>query len=414
MSVKSFLVTLKGQLDSNALKLPLKFVTGNQSADLDSVISAISYSYFNYRKNKTFLIPLINISRNDFRLRRDIEALLKSHSITEDYLYFVEDLKNLTTSSQTPIELILVDHCNIQGELLTKMLHEGLLDVISIIDHHQDEQVFLKADPRIINSNGSCSSLVFNYWYDQFTDKSVFYESNNEIVLLLLGPLLIDTTNMSQKVEEADVNALEKYQDILMKVNNLIENVGEFSGTSSGDVDSVLRKFYKQIKAAKKDLNGFKFYDILKKDYKQFEFESKKNGQIIRAGFSSIGKSYSWLFLKYNAEEISETFRDIREDFNLDLLVMTTSYTTTETEKYTREFGFTFNSSSPYKELLIQLSDLAKDDLELNSDIYHVKDVDSMFRDLNEDQVFKVFNQGNIKASRKQIVPVVKNIIENY
>ena len=50
MSVRSYLVTLKKQLETNSIKSPLRFVTGNQSADLDSVISAISFAYFNYTR----------------------------------------------------------------------------------------------------------------------------------------------------------------------------------------------------------------------------------------------------------------------------------------------------------------------------------------------------------------------------
>lgn len=224
MSVRSYLVTLKKQLETNSIKSPLRFVTGNQSADLDSVISAISFAYFNYKKDESLLIPLINISRTDFKLRRDIVTLLDSYSITEDSLYFIEDFKRIT-ASDVPIELTLVDHCNIQGDVFTDYLSKGKLDIVGIIDHHQDESVFLNANPRIIHSNGSCSALVFNYWYDQFSNKDIFYEKDNEIVPLLLGSLLIDTSNMSQKVEEGDVIAFKEYQNILQKNEILLKGL---------------------------------------------------------------------------------------------------------------------------------------------------------------------------------------------
>ncbi|CUM45583.1 uncharacterized protein AC631_03741 [Debaryomyces fabryi] len=411
MSLRSYLVTLKKQLESNSIKTPLRFVTGNQSADLDSVISAITFAYFNYKRDESLLIPLINISRNDFKLRRDIVTLLNSYSITEDSLYFIEDFKRIT-ASDAPIELTLVDHCNVQGDIFTEYISEGKLEVVGIIDHHQDESVFLNANPRIIHSNGSCSSLVFNYWYDQFSNKDIFYEKNNEVVPLLLGSLLIDTSNMTQKVEGGDVIAFSEYQNILQKNENLLKGLNEYACQSTDNIEKLLKGYYKQIKKAKKDMKGFSFYDILKKDYKQFKFISKSDVSTT-VGFSSIGKSFYWLFSNYSKEEISETFNKIMKDLNLDLLVMTPSYTRQENDQYAREFGYTFNSKNSRKEILLQLAELAKDELKLNSDTYKLENFDNYLANLANNQEFKVYNQNNLAASRKQIVPVVKNILEN-
>lgn len=411
MSVRSYLVTLKKQLETNSIKSPLRFVTGNQSADLDSVISAISFAYFNYKKDKSLLIPLINISRSDFKLRRDIVTLLDSYSITEDSLYFIEDFKRIT-SSDIPIELTLVDHCNIQGDVFTDYFSKGKLDIVGIIDHHQDESVFLNANPRIIHSNGSCSALVFNYWYDQFSNKDIFYEKDNEIIPLLLGSLLIDTSNMSQKVEEGDVIAFKEYQNILQKNEILLKGLGNYACQSADNIEKLLKGYYKQIKVAKKDMKGFKFYDILKKDYKQFKFTSRRNLSTA-VGFSSIGKSFYWLLSNYSMQEISETFNEIMKDFNLDLLIMTTSYTRQENDQYTREFSYAFNSSNSRKDILLQLANLANDELKLNSDIYKLENLNNYLADLGNDQTFKIYNQNNTAASRKQIVPVIKDILEN-
>jgi exopolyphosphatase len=336
---------------------------------------------------------------------------LDSYSITEDSLYFIEDFKRIA-ASDVPIELTLVDHCNIQGDVFTDYLSKGKLDIVGIIDHHQDESVFLNANPRIIHSNGSCSALVFNYWYDQFSNKDIFYEKDNEIVPLLLGSLLIDTSNMSQKVEEGDVIAFKEYQNILQKNEILLKGLGNYACQSTDNIEKLLKGYYKQIKVAKKDMKGFKFYDILKKDYKQFKFTSRCNVSTV-VGFSSIGKSFYWLLSNYSMQEISETFNEIMKDFNLDLLIMTTSYTRQENDQYTREFSYAFNSSNPRKDILLQLANLANDELKLDSDIYKLENLNSYLADLGKGQTFKIYNQNNTAASRKQIVPVIKDILEN-
>lgn len=411
MSVRSYLATLKNKLEANAFKKPLSFVTGNQSADMDSVISALSFAYFQYKMDESFLIPLINIPRSEFKLRKDIVSLLGAYSITDDNLYFIDDFRSLTASANVPIKLTLVDHCNIQGETFTEFLNQGKLDVVGIIDHHEDESVFLDANPRIIHSNGSCSALVFNFWNDQFDNMDFCQEQSNDIIPLLLGPLLIDTSNMSNKVENGDVTAFRKYQNILEKNKDIITSLDEFSCQSAGDVETSISYFYSQIKRAKKDLSGFSFLDILKKDYKLFKFVSKNNIST-SVGFSSVGKSFYWLLSHYSMSEISNTFNNIAEDLGLDLLVVTSSYSKKVSNEYTRELGYFYNSNNPRKDVLSLLAELAKNELKLTSEVYKLENFEKL-KEMNDGQVFRVYNQQNLAASRKQIVPVIKNILEN-
>ncbi|KAK6454559.1 uncharacterized protein RJT20DRAFT_419 [Scheffersomyces xylosifermentans] len=412
MSVRAFLQNLKKHIDSASLKSPYRFVTGNQSADMDSVISAISYSYFvNVKDSANYVIPLINIPKEDLRLRRDIESLLKAHSITEDLLYFVEDFKRLNADAET-VELILVDHCNIQGDILTQFLHAKKLKVVGIIDHHADEKVFLDANPRIIHTNGSCSCLVFNYWYEQLGKDDDLFKKHSEIIELLLGPLVIDTSNLTQKVEEGDVIAFKKYQQLLdlqgAKSPTIKQILGPNTGiTSSSSELDVIAQFYMALKSAKKDLSGFKFADVLRKDFKQFEFTS---GDAV--GFSSIGKALKWVLSNYTTEEITATLSKALVDFDIDLLVITSSYTQKENDKYTREFAYYYEVKGNDK--FDNLHDLAQAPLELDAEIYGADKVNSKLEEVNSSSkgIFKIYNQHKITASRKQVVPIVKEILE--
>lgn len=385
MSVRTYLEKLRNWVDTRALATSPKFVSGNQSADLDSVISAISYSFFNNLHHGEFTIPLVNIPRQDIQLRRDIVSLLDSQSISCDLLYFLEDFHRLTNGTDT-VDLVLVDHCNLQGPDLISKYQQGNLRVSAIIDHHADEGVFADACPRIITPSGSCSSLVFNYWFDQLNNDMKLLAEHTSVVDLLIGPLVIDTSNMTQKVEASDSEAFKVYETVI-------------GGISA---DSVLESWNKQIystlKKAKKDLSGFTLEQVLRKDYKQFQFAK---GDIV--GFSSMSKSFSWVLKTYDPEQVTQTFRTMLESLGLTLLVLTPSFTDKKTNQYTRQLIYVYFDNK-YDDLGSQLLVLEPE---------HTAEAEKFENKLSGSKLkIKVFNQKNINASRKQVVPAVKEALE--
>lgn len=382
MSIRSFLQVVKHELQNK----PLKFVSGNQSADLDSVLSAIGYSYLNYKYDASITIPLINIPRQDFNLRRDIKLVLENHSITEDLLYFIEDYTSLT-SNATMVDLSLVDHCNLQGETLIDSYRNGKLKVTSIIDHHADEGVFLDANPRIITPSGSCSSLVFNHWHSKIQSETDLAE----VAKLFIAPLLIDTSNMTDKVETSDVEAFKLYKQIL-------EPSIEFH-----TFDMYFTNFYKSVKKAKKDLDGFKVQEVLRKDYKQFEFGG------VNVGFSSIGKSSEWVFKKYSKDEIIAGIADVTNFYRLDVLIITPLYTD-KTDAYRREFMIAYGKDNKFPILDILEKECVA--LQLDDKVYKKEDFSDKLEQINGTIFMRVSNQANLAASRKQIVPVVKDVLQ--
>ena len=402
MSIKTYLTHLKKALQERSIK-PMRFVTGNQSADMDSIVSALVYAKLaNLHNNNSQFIPLINIPRADLRLRRDIVALMQAHSITEDLLYFVEDFEKL--AKDTKVDVVLVDHCNIQGNELYNQLKAGLLNVVGIIDHHADEGVFLDATPRIIQTNGSCSCLVFNYWYKQLgSDVSLFEKpENRDVVEILVGPLLIDTTNLTAKVEQGDLDAAQIYKRV-MEESPILSNLVNFNATDLGvDPSDKFTSIYKYLKSAKKDLSGFSFQDILRKDYKLFDFKDYS------VGFSSIGKPISWVVKNFSNSEISSSLSKMIKDEKLTLLVITSSYTRKSDNEYAREFAYFYPNLDEQDPKLTELHKLVESALLLNENLYKL--------DLTDVKVsegrFRVYNQLNLAASRKQVVPAVKAVLE--
>lgn len=398
MLLKDFMAGLRRHVNDKLLR----FVTGNQSADMDSIVSAISYAFFRHHQVPSEpVIPIINITREEFKLRKDIDILLGTYSISQDLLFFIEDFQRLSNSLDT-VHLTLVDHCNIQGDIFHKYADEGKLKVDAIIDHHEDEEVFKDANPRIIQKNGSCSSLVFNYFYSLFPDKTIF--DTSDVCGILLGPLLIDTTNMTQKVELNDSTAFARYLMILQD-SHIPRKIEELTKADTEvSTESLLLGYYTTLKTAKKDLSGFSLFDILRKDYKQFTF----NG--IRVGFSSLGKLYLWIFNKFSNKEIEEAMLRTTNYHNLDMLVATTSYTKKASNEYTREFSYYIKKDSSFADKLEQVGALAKQGLDLNDNIY---ELNKFANNLKEISGLYLFNQANVQASRKQVVPIVKTILES-
>ncbi|CAN3374988.1 hypothetical protein DIURU_000234 [Diutina rugosa] len=365
------------QFLAQAKRSPVKgIVSGNQSADMDSAISALAYAFFSTRHADP-VVPIINVPRHDFRLRRDIVEWLAKFGVAEDDLWFADDLEALVAPSPRSVPLHLVDHCNLQGPEIIALVGAHKLSVVSIIDHHADEKVFIDANPRVIGAAGSCSSRVWHYWHSVLGAEAEV----PEIVELLMAPLLIDTGNMTQKVEDVDRQALAEYDEILARP------------TTRSVVDSVAAirsDIYPKLKSAKKDVSGFSFEDILRKDYKQNTFGD------YTIGFSSIGKSFEWIRKTFNDADIVGDLDGLATKLGLDYVIMTCSYSDKTTGEHRRDFGEYHAGGKPL-------------------DWTHAIDVLRLapYPEVSLPRV-DVWHQHDVNATRKTVVPVVHDTVLKY
>lgn len=430
LTLRGFLESLKSRPIQSYIEPHLKqlnIVCGNESADFDSVSSALSYAYFDYlykqqqqeqlyegtsTKSKKYnpLLPVINIPREDLKLRKDIVLMLnKEYCISEDLLYFQDDLITWKSDKQLTINAVLVDH----NELVNKSL-ELIDNVTGVVDHHVDATLYMKADPRIIKATGSCTSLVMNYWYNLIEDKS----SMVDMIKFMYGALLLDTANFKHKVEAPDRSALNHYYEISGGFETSTTMFNRIDFKSTGDDG-----FFKTLKKAKKDIKGLSVRDVIRKDYKQFVFDlSGTNGDRIIVGTSSMVKSLKWLYKKYDGIKQFRKECDLfREGNQLDLLVIMSSYNDKTQDMFTREMGLVCSSekkeivSSMIKGMipLLKLEPWQKNSDNDNND--NNDDSQSLDRteDLLSQSCFWEFRQLNVEASRKQVVPIMKRILEH-
>ncbi|CCX10469.1 exopolyphosphatase [Pyronema domesticum] len=273
---------------------PISIVLGNESADLDSLTSSLLYAYLHPHHP----VPFLQIPRSDISLRPDFTHLLQHLSLSPLDLLCSDDEPSFLSFPAEDVSVHLVDH--------NKLTVSGLRDdkVVSIIDHHDDEGCHLGASPRIIQKSGSCSSLVI-------TELCKTAPPPKEVAELGMASILVDTSNLTKRMEPTDHQAVETLSPLL---------------PDTFDRDS----FYASLQSAKQDVDSLSLRDLLRKDYKEWV---EPNGK--RIGISSVVKGLGHLEGKMvgTCEEGGEqdaflaTVKEWARERRLDVMVVMTAET---------------------------------------------------------------------------------------
>lgn len=345
------------------------YVLGNPSADLDSIISAILYSYCANNRLPTTTprlhIPLLNLPNIPagpelYRLRPEfVTALwlstnfpalspnerfedtsesagnvLREHIVTT--ADFAQSLKNQSTARNLDVDTVLVDWNALSERVdgadgkgsLGGVLSEVTFHAIGCIDHHVDEhfmpskEALPAGQPLIIQPGpGSCASLITNemnkrgFWAAATSSTDEFAQ----VAKLALAPILIDTSNLTAegKVTAVDVQAVEFLRS-----------------QPGGDRPWNMEKFYEEILAAKQNsLDRLTLHEVLDRDYKEWTETAKSSDQSITLGFCSSVKPVRWVIEKAGSPQ---KFLHGVQSFatsagkQLDAVIVMTSFTSSE------------------------------------------------------------------------------------
>lgn len=211
------------------------YIIGHKSPDLDSVASAISYANFkNKQKNANMYIPAVTA---------DINQVTK----------FVLDKFNFKTpeilSDASNKKFILVDH-NEFSQALEKM---DEAEIVEILDHHK---INFKYDlPITINIKpwGSTCSILAQMYFDNNI------EIDRSLAGLMLSAILDDTL-------------ITKSPTCVDKDRKLIEKLAKLAGVSNW------QKYGFEMFKVKSSVKNFTDLEIIKNDFKDFEFKTGKFG----------------------------------------------------------------------------------------------------------------------------------------
>ncbi|KAE9371197.1 DHH phosphoesterase [Stipitochalara longipes BDJ] len=319
-SLRSFLSAAKSALNhATKHQSPVTFVIGNESADLDSLCSAVVLAYLRtyspFSKSNILYIPLSNLPRSDLALRPELLPVLKHANLKPCDLITLSDLT--ASTNHFPVEQtkwLLVDHNALTGEL--GRIYSSR--VIGCIDHHDDEHKVpsnCDPEPRIVKKSGSCASLVVQYCKPIWNElsKTIGEDErvwNAELARLAIAPVLIDTQNLRDegKTEESDRRAVRFAEGWIMAAED-----GESYSTD---------EYFGEIQRAKEDIGGLSLRDCLRKDYKEWDEEGAK------VGVCSVVRDLGFLLEKAgDKEKFLEVVKKFAGEKELSIVsIMTTSH----------------------------------------------------------------------------------------
>lgn len=450
------------QFLAGSLSEPPIYVLGNPSADLDSIISAIVYSYCANNRLPTTAprphIPLLNLSsvhagpelyrlrpefvtalwlstsfpslRPEERFENTSESagkLLGEHLVT--VADFARSLKELSITKKLQADAVMVDWNAMQERVEGKTgygsvtgLEEVTFRTVGCIDHHVDEHFVPRANdlptdqPLIIQPGpGSCSSLITSelqkrrLWTANQDASSVAEIA--QVAKLTLAPILIDTSNLTAegKVKDVDIQSVDFLQ-------RLVSEAG-----SSADVEWDMVAFFEQIYDAKKNsLDLLTPEEILDRDFKDWTETTQSSGQSVKLGFCSSVKPIRWIIQKAGG---SQQFLDVvrqfaqREDKGLDVVIVMTSFTSAE-DQHTRELFICASQESGLtvegiKKFINESSSLGLIEwMPLDGESVDLVDTDIRGTLNGISEAWRhLWVQTNATASRKQVAPMLRDAV---
>ncbi|QSZ34301.1 hypothetical protein DSL72_005891 [Monilinia vaccinii-corymbosi] len=324
VSLSSFLSLSKSALNG-AIKSGEKvtFVVGNESADLDSICSAVLLAYLRTysprNRTRALYIPLSYLPRADLALRPELGPVLERARLRVGDLLSLDDLREGLKAEHT--KWIVVDHNALKGDL-GKVYGER---VRGCIDHHEEENKVPKeevceaeGEMRIVEKSGSCASLVIGWGRGDWSEMRRGEEDGDtvswdrELAYLALGPILIDTNNLQSKdkTQKSDIEAVQFLESLIEKAPKI--------GETPWDRD----QYFSSISTAKEDIGQMSLRDILRKDYKQW------NEGGMNLGISSVVQGLNFLLSQVGSKErFLEILGGWGRERRLDVCaVMTTSH----------------------------------------------------------------------------------------
>ncbi len=141
-------------------------------------------------------LPVINIPRQELRLRADILFLFKRLNIELTDLTFIDEVDLSDPVTNQPLSLTLVDH----NQLAPHQAHLTKW-VTTIIDHHIESGQYDQAVEKTIRPVGSTATLIWNLFF-----QTQPHALDRDLARFLLAPILVDTALLGDPVKTTDLD----------------------------------------------------------------------------------------------------------------------------------------------------------------------------------------------------------------
>lgn len=387
-------------------------VMGNQAGDLDSLASSVAFSQLSATLLASRVVPLILTPPKSMRLRPENLIALRNTSIPLTSLLHASQLPVSTTElASQGITFALVDHNKLLPEFA-----QGKVD--AIIDHHEDENAHTDASIREITiPTGSCASLVVKHFQPQW-EASISRGSPvpPELATLLLSAIVIDTGGLKPggKATSVDYEAAA----FLYSISTIAQGqAGSFSVTGEGGLPPSLKLLSDTLQDAKSDVSNLTTYELLMRDYKEYEWPTQSpNFPTLKVGLSTVPLGLkTWIAKEPEGWEtlMSGTEQYMRER-TLDIEGILTTYRSEKKGKHKRQLALIIRPGGVIRDPQEARSvfDRLAAGLEA-SEMLQLEEwkKEEKVKRQDDERLVKVWVQGNAKATRKQVAPLLKNLV---
>lgn len=338
-------------------------VMGNESADLDSMVSAIACGYLLSKavaKAGPIFVPLVNVPRADYALRTEAVFLFSSLGLGPDQLSFADDVDLSALQASGDLKLVLVDH-NMPAARQSSLARS----VIGVIDHHRDEDAFQNLALRVVEPVGSAATLVAERL---LTEDAASVEP--DLAELLLGTILLDTVNLDPKA----LRATPKDVAIAAQLELICAADRE--------------QLFERLQEEKFNVTALDSADLLRKDFKVYRFGT------VRCGIASaLLPVAQWL---EKDAEFAASLSAFSLAQKLDLLLVMTAYSDPE---FRREL-VVFCVDALLRRRVVDF---------LRSGDFRLVPLEHPAAPVSTDMA--LFSQGNTAYSRKKLQPLLQDFL---
>ncbi|OQV25483.1 putative Protein prune-like protein [Hypsibius exemplaris] len=390
-----YLRAVKASVVKNELQKysTIHIVVGNEACDLDSAVSALTYAFHlthssvrsvSRNDGAALIIPLLNIPEDDYSLKTEVVHALQREGVEQADLIFADhlDVAGLSRGQQQPggakpprLTLTLVDH-HVPVGSFTGL--EG--DIQEIIDHHVvvacRDTDFIKKVKQTIEPVGSCATLIA----EKVLASSAHGPTNAVLVSLLRQTIIVDTVNFSASAKKTTA----KDESVTAALEMADCGGGRVAGQSREEI-------FVDLTQAKSDISKLSTAQLLKKDLKVLRVAG------VQVAVSSIPVLVKEYFCQQQRQqELADRCRAQSVDAAVVLGVSLQG-------AVSRDILIYSGNAICLEKICEGLQSSAKPDLDLK------ESADAAFTPLSNQ--YRYFHQGTASASRKQILPVLADVL---
>lgn len=367
--MEAFLQECKDNLDRLADFSTVKVVMGNESCDLDSAVCSLVHAQLLRESlgpslSSTVVLPVLNIPQSDLPLKTEIMFYFSENDVPLDLLIFRDQIDLRALSDAGKLQLTLVDfHVLTPDDEILKP------SVVEVIDHRPQELGWDWPGRRVtMEIVGSCSTLVARRVLEQAPGLLT-----SQVALLLFGPILLDTVCLSAsagRATPADHHIAAELEKLL-------------PGISRDEVFQLLHH-------ARSNTQGLSAAQLLIKDLK------------VVGGHTPMPAMQLLLQEYLQRPNAMVAIQELCTSGNYQQAVLMGMKVDETTKDVARELAV--YSSDP--DTAVELAELLETSENPSLQLIRLELPQALEDNKNKLLLFK---QGNVKASRKQVLPIVRS-----